>query len=169
MVFDSGLGLLDSNPRGIDAIDKALIAELRADGRQSLAKLGEVVGLTGDSVRDRLTKLTTDGVLTVTCSVDPRVLGFRSITLIGIKVRGRALDIAESLAEVSEFDFVGCTAGEYDILVEAVCRDELHLLSVVDEHIVLDACDELMLDRPTLDRPSPSIRSRDKRGTKSRG
>lgn len=135
MVFDSGLGLLDSNPRGIDAIDKALIAELRADGRQSLAKLGEVVGLTGDSVRDRLTKLTTDGVIKVTCSVDPRVLGFRSITLIGIKLRGRALDIAESLAEVSEFDFVGCTAGEYDILVEAVCRDELHLLSVVDEHI----------------------------------
>ena len=42
-------------------------------------------------------------------------------------------------------------------------------LRFVDEHIVLDACDELMLDRPTLDRPSPSIKSRDKRGTKSRG
>jgi type II secretory pathway predicted ATPase ExeA len=41
-------------------------------------------------------------------------------------------------------------------------------LRFVDEHIVLDACDELMLERPTLD-PRLGAKSRDKRGTKSRG
>ncbi len=135
MVFDMGSALAEPISRGIDAIDKRLIAELRVDGRQSLARLGEIVGLTGDSVRDRLNRLTGDGVIKVTCSVDPGVLGFRSITLIGIKVTGRAIAIAEELTAVAEFDFVGCTAGEYDILVEAVCRDEMHLLDVVDEYI----------------------------------
>ena len=38
----------------------------------------------------------------------------------------------------------------------------------VDEHIVLDACDELMLDRPTLDSSAGRGKSRGKRGTKSR-
>lgn len=36
-------------------------------------------------------------------------------------------------------------------------------LGFVDEHIVLDACDQLMLERPSLE-----TKSRDKRGTKSR-
>jgi type II secretory pathway predicted ATPase ExeA len=40
-------------------------------------------------------------------------------------------------------------------------------LRFVDEHIVLDACDQLMLERPSLD-PSLGAKSRDKRGTKSR-
>jgi Lrp/AsnC family transcriptional regulator for asnA, asnC and gidA len=63
------------------------------------------------------------------------VLGFNSLTLLGIKVNGKAEAIAAELSQVTEFDFVACVAGEYDILVEAVCRDELHLLRVVDEHI----------------------------------
>lgn len=121
--------------RELDAIDRRLIDELKKDGRQSLAKLGECVGLTGDSVKDRLNKLTADEVIKMTCSVDPRVLGFTSITLLGIKVRGKAEEIALELSHVPEFDFVCCIAGEYDILVEAVCRDDLHLLRVVDEFI----------------------------------
>ena len=121
--------------RDLDAIDTRLIEELKISGRESLANLGSIVGLTGDSVRERLNRLTSFGVIKVTCSVDPLVLGYRSITLIGVKVNGKALAIAESLAQVPEFDFVGCTAGEHDILVEAVCKDEMHLLSIVDEHI----------------------------------
>lgn len=125
----------DTLTPNLDSTDHKLIDELKKDGRQSLAKIGEVVGLTGDSVKDRLTKLTNDGVIKVTCSVDPRVLGFNSITLLGIKVSGKAEHIAAELSQVPEFDFVCCIAGEYDILVEAVCRDDLHLLRVVDDFI----------------------------------
>lgn len=38
----------------------------------------------------------------------------------------------------------------------------------VDEHLVLDACDELMLERPSLGELSRPGKSRNKRGTKSR-
>jgi len=71
----------------------------------------------------------------VTCSVDPHVLGFHTLALLGLNVTGPAVPIAEALARVPEFDLVGCTAGRYDLFVEAVCRDENHLLEVVDEHI----------------------------------
>jgi DNA-binding Lrp family transcriptional regulator len=122
------------NPE-LDAVDRKLIEVLKQDGRESLAQIGSLVGLTGDSVKDRLDKLTRDGVVKVTCSVDPKVLGFSSIALLGVKVRGKAEAIASELSKIPEFDFVCCVSGEYDILVEAVCRDDLHLLQVVDEHL----------------------------------
>ena len=41
-------------------------------------------------------------------------------------------------------------------------------LRFVDEHLVLDACDELRLARPSLDSSASRGKSREKRGTKSR-
>lgn len=121
--------------RELDQIDRRLIDELRVDGRESLANLGVSVGLSSDSVKDRLVRLAEDGVVRVTCSVNPKLLGFQSIALLGIKVNGEAEKIAKELVQHPEFDFVCCVAGEYDILVEAVCRDNLHLLNVVDSHL----------------------------------
>lgn len=135
MVLMPGSGSAHTPMRYLDAIDHKLVDELKKDARQSLARIGVIVGLTGDSVKDRLNRLTNDGVIKVTCSVDPRVLGFHSITLLGIKVVGKAEEIAVDLAKIPEFDFVCCVAGEYDILVEAVCKDDLHLLKVVDEFL----------------------------------
>jgi Lrp/AsnC family transcriptional regulator for asnA, asnC and gidA len=121
--------------RELDELDRKLISVLKIDGRESLATIGTQIGLTGDSVKDRLDRLTAEGVIKVTCSVDPRVLGFNSIALVGVKVTGSAELIAAELTSVSEFDFVCCVSGEYDILVEVVCRDDVHLLRVVDQYL----------------------------------
>lgn len=121
--------------REIDGVDRALIDVLKFDGRKSFASLGDSVGLTGDAVRERVNRLVSDGIIKITCSLDPRVLGFHTIALIGLKVTGPAEQIAAELAIVPEFDFVVCTAGEYDVFVEAVCTDDLHLLRVVDRHL----------------------------------
>lgn len=119
----------------IDDLDRQLIDALRADGRLALAALGAHVGLSGDAVRERLRHMTEAGVLQVTASVDPKVLGFNTLALIGVTVSGPAEAIAGELVDVPEFDLVGCVAGRYDVLVEAVCRDEVHLLRTIDEHI----------------------------------
>ena len=128
-------GTLTSEIRELDELDRKLIDVLKIDGRESFASIGAAIGLTGDSVKDRLDRLTGEGVIKVTCSVDPRVLGFNSIALVGVKVTGSAEQIAAELVSIPEFDFVCCISGEYDILVEVVCRDDLHLLRVVDQHL----------------------------------
>lgn len=135
MVPKSLASNLEAKNPELDSIDRKLIEVLKIDGRESLAQIGSLVGLTGDTVKDRLDRLTRDGVIKVTCSVDPKVLGFTSIALLGIKVTGKAEAIASELSKIPEFDFVCCVSGEYDILVEAVCRDDLHLLHVVDEYL----------------------------------
>jgi Lrp/AsnC family transcriptional regulator for asnA, asnC and gidA len=119
----------------LDDTDRALIDSLRLDGRMGLAALGAEVGLSGDAVRERLRRLTTDGIVQITCSVDARLLGFHTLALLGLNVRGSARRIGEELAKVQEFDLVGCTSGRFDLFVEAVCRDEVHLLETIDEHI----------------------------------
>jgi Lrp/AsnC family transcriptional regulator for asnA, asnC and gidA len=100
-----------------------------------LAALGTEVGLSGDAVRERLRRLTAEGIVQITCSVDARLLGFHTLALLGLNVRASARRIGEELARVQEFDLVGCTSGRFDLFVEAVCRDEIHLLDTIDEHI----------------------------------
>lgn len=116
----------------LDEVNSKLITQLKRDGRQSLVDLGAAIGLSGEAVRDRLHQLTNAGIVKVTCSVDPRILGFTTISLVGLKVAAPAEQIAEEIAQIAEFDFVACTAGEFDIIVEAVCQDDLHLLRVID-------------------------------------
>ncbi|MFZ4485253.1 MAG: Lrp/AsnC family transcriptional regulator [Candidatus Nanopelagicales bacterium] len=119
----------------LDDTNRSLIDALRGDGRMGLAALGAEVGLSGDAVRERLRRLTQEGVVKVTCSLDPRLLGFSTLALLGVNATGPAEQIAEELADVPEFDLVGCTAGRFDLFVEAVCRDERHLLQTVDRHL----------------------------------
>jgi Lrp/AsnC family transcriptional regulator for asnA, asnC and gidA len=135
MLQNNNLAAQNPDFRELDELDRKLIDVLKLDGRESLATIGAKIGLTGDSVKDRLDRLTAEGVIKVTCSVNPKVLGFHSIALLGVKVSGSAEQIAAELTSISEFDFVCCVSGEYDILVEAVCRDDLHLLRVVDQYL----------------------------------
>lgn len=122
-------------PDGLDSIDHGLIDALRRDGRIGLSSLGALVGLSGDATRERLRRLTSEGVVQITCSVDAQLMGFRTLALLGLNVTSPARQVGAELAQVREFDLVGCTAGRYDLFVEAVCRDELHLLETVDHYI----------------------------------
>jgi DNA-binding Lrp family transcriptional regulator len=119
----------------MDHLDHQLVDALREDGRTPLAALGVRVGLSGDAVRERLRHLTESGIVQVTCSVDPHLLGYDTMALVALTVTGPAERIAEQLVEVAEFDLVCCITGRFDLIVEAVCRDEAHLLQVLDEHV----------------------------------
>lgn len=47
-----------------DALDRAIIAHLRVDGRASLAKLAEAVGVARGTIQNRLDRLLATGTLT---------------------------------------------------------------------------------------------------------
>lgn len=123
------------SPLFLDETDRALIDVLRADGRMALAAMGAEVGLSGDAVRERLRRLTSEGIVQITCSVDARLLGFHTLALLGLNVTSSARRVGDQLARVEEFDLVACTSGRFDLFVEAVCRDEVHLLEAIDAHV----------------------------------
>jgi DNA-binding Lrp family transcriptional regulator len=52
-------------PRALDEVSKLIIEQLQRDGRRSYADIGKVVGLSEAAVRQRVQKLTEQGVLQI--------------------------------------------------------------------------------------------------------
>ncbi len=66
---------------------------------------------------------------------DPLQLGFRRQAMIGIQGEGDVVELADALAAMPEVDYVVITAGSFDVLAEAVCEDDEHLLELVGQRI----------------------------------
>ncbi|HWG01676.1 MAG TPA: Lrp/AsnC family transcriptional regulator [Trebonia sp.] len=117
----------------LDDISKRIIEQLQADGRQSYASIGKVVGLSEAAVRQRVQRLQDAGVIQIVAVTDPLMLGFRRQAMIGLKCDGDLAKVAEHLAGMEEIDYVVITAGSFDLLLEVVCEDDDHLLEILSQ------------------------------------
>lgn len=114
---------------------KRLIEELQHDGRRSYAALAKTVGLSEAAVRQRVQRMIDSGVMQVVAVTDPLQVGFTRQAMVGLRVEGDLVQVAEALAKIDEVDYVVVTAGSFDILAELVCEDDDHLLRVLSERI----------------------------------
>ncbi|MCW2834761.1 MAG: Lrp/AsnC family transcriptional regulator [Nocardioides sp.] len=119
----------------LDDVSKAIIEQLQQDGRRSYAAIGKVVGLSEAAVRQRVQRLTDNGVIQVVAVTDPMQLGFARQAMIGVCVNGALGPVADQLAKIDAIDYVVITAGSYDILVEAVCENDADLLDLISEKV----------------------------------
>jgi Lrp/AsnC family transcriptional regulator for asnA, asnC and gidA len=117
----------------IDATDRRIIALLQLDGRSSNVDIARTIGVAEATVRKRIDRLLSEGVMRVVAIPAVAKLGFDVETVIMLKVDlGRANQIAEQLAAMKEVRAVRYTTGEYDIILEAVLPsddDLLHFLT----------------------------------------
>src|SRR5690606_24300625 len=107
---------IKSRPVNIDEISKQIISELQVDGRKSYTDIGKSVGLSEAAVRQRIQRLTDQGVLQVVAVTDPLQLGFARQAMIGVRVSGNAITIAEQLGKIPQVTYVVLVAGDFDIL-----------------------------------------------------
>ncbi len=119
----------------LDDVGKAIVEQLQQDGRRSYATIARAVGLSEAAVRQRVTRLQDAGVMQVVAVTDPLQLGFRRQAMVGVRVDGEIVRVADALAEMAEVDYVVITAGSFDVLAEAVCEDDDHLLDLVSRRI----------------------------------
>lgn len=119
----------------LDKVSKAIIEQLQQDGRRSSAAIAKAVGLSEAAVRQRVQRLLDAGVMQVVAVTDPLTLGFRRQAMIGIKAEGDLRSIADKLSGISEVDYVVICAGSFDLLVECVCEDDDHLLTLLNDAI----------------------------------
>jgi Lrp/AsnC family transcriptional regulator for asnA, asnC and gidA len=122
-------------PPVLDEIDQTLVAALREDGRAALGALGVRVGLSGDAVRERLRRLRSAGAVSVAGTPDPHALGYRTVALVALRVRGAVLPVAQRLAAVAQVDFVACTVGSFDLLAEVLAQDDAQLVELLDREV----------------------------------
>lgn len=124
-----------TTPAPLDEMSKQIIEHLQEDGRQSYATIGRAVGLSEAAVRQRVGRLIDGGLMQIVAVTDPLQVGFRRQAMIGLTVDGDMGPVADALAEIPEVDYVVTTAGSFDLLVEVVCEDDAHLLSLLTERI----------------------------------
>ena len=123
----------------LDDASRAIIEQLQQDGRRPYAAIGKAVGLSEAAVRQRVQRLIDSGVMQVVAVTDPLELGFARQAMIGIRVRGPLDAVADAIAELEEVEHVVVTAGSYDLLVEAVCLSDEHLLRLIDRIRTLES------------------------------
>jgi Lrp/AsnC family transcriptional regulator for asnA, asnC and gidA len=131
----SGLALAPSPPELLDGVGKAILRELQEDGRRPYTAIAAAVGLSEAAVRQRVKALVDSGLLQIVAVTDPLTLGFGVMASIGISVTGDARVVADVLSEIAEVDYCVLTSGRYDLQLEVVCRDNEHLLTVVNDRI----------------------------------
>ena len=119
----------------LDDVNKQIIEHLQRDGRMSYAGLAKIIGLSEAAVRQRVQRLLDGGMMQIVAVTDPLMLGFARQAMVGVKCVGDLRAIAEQLATIPEVDYVVICAGGYDLLVELVCTDDEHLLTLLNEAI----------------------------------
>jgi Lrp/AsnC family transcriptional regulator for asnA, asnC and gidA len=119
----------------LDDVGKAIVEQLQQDGRRPYATIARAVGLSEAAVRQRVSRLQEAGVIQIVAVTDPLQLGFRRQAMVGIRIDGDIRVVADAVAEMAEVDYVVITAGSFDVLVEAVCENDDHLLDLVGTRI----------------------------------
>ena len=119
----------------MDKIDREIIGLLRDDARISFKDLGERVNLSANTVADRVRRLVAEGaILAFEARVDHAALGLHRQAYIDINLNAgmnthEFEEIVKTIPGVLE---VALLTGNYDGLLRVACRDQAHLLGLID-------------------------------------
>ncbi|MBD2700966.1 Lrp/AsnC family transcriptional regulator [Spirosoma sp. BT702] len=121
----------------LDELDFAILGQLQQDGRRSFTEMAEQLGVSVSTIRTRASKLIEDKTIQIVGRVNTQKVGFRAYVHIKIAVRPAKLiaSVAQQLQEFREVSFLAITSGDFDLQVDVMCRDNDHLLEILNDRI----------------------------------
>jgi Lrp/AsnC family transcriptional regulator for asnA, asnC and gidA len=122
----------------IDGIDKEILRQLMDDARKPILQIANKIGISGAAIHQRLKKLEEAGVVSGSkMIVNPVVLGYKTVAFIGIYL-DKASSNAEAVKELRKIpEVLEChyTTGNWSILIKILCRDNEHLMALLNKKI----------------------------------
>lgn len=122
----------------IDGIDKILLNELMKDARVSINLLSKQVGISGAAVHQRLKKLEKSGLIQGSqIMINPKKLGYTTLAFVGIYL-DKAMNNPSAVAQLQKINEVlEChyTTGDWSVLVKILCKDNEHLMTLLNNQI----------------------------------
>lgn len=123
----------------LDETDRALLASLRLNARESVAALARRLGLSRTTVQDRLRRLEENGTI---AGYDVRLgtasrPGVRAMVMLAIDPRLQAA-IITTIRTFPEVESLHTVAGKFDLLAEMACPSTEALDRVLDRIADLD-------------------------------
>tara|TARA_R110000796_G_scaffold250788_4_gene380671 strand:- start:24769 stop:25239 length:471 start_codon:yes stop_codon:yes gene_type:complete len=122
----------------IDGIDKKILRFLMSDARKPVLEIARKIGISGAAIHQRLRKLETSGLIAGSKFViNPKVLGYSTMAYVGIYLDKAmsnpvAVKELEKIPEVLECHY---TTGNWSILIKVLCKDNEHLMQVLNNKI----------------------------------
>ena len=122
----------------IDGIDKKILRYLMTDARKPILEIARNIGISGAAIHQRLRKLEKSGLISGSkFIINPRSLGYTTMAYIGIFLdkamsNPAAVKALEKIPEVLECHY---TTGNWSILIKVLCKDNEHLMHVLNKHI----------------------------------
>lgn len=122
----------------IDELDRDIIRHLQGDGRMSYSQLGQLIGLSDGATRQRVNRLTAQGVIDIVAVTDPVKLGLGYQAMLGLNVNGDLRKVAADIGGHDDAVYVVMATGRYDLLAEVVCRDTDAFVDLVNDFRTTD-------------------------------
>ena len=117
----------------MDKLDLSILASLQTDGRRPFTDIAQELGVSEGTVRNRVAKLINNQVLHIVGLVDPSSMGLNSPAMIGVSIsEGDIEQIATEIASYSEVSYLIMVSGEFDFMVEVLCKDNEHLANFLN-------------------------------------
>ena len=120
-----------------DDLNQQIIRLLQEDGREAYDVIGQKLGVSGGTIRNRVTRMRDAGMLSIVALVDPIAVDYESDAMLGIKTAPGVAptSVAQRLDPYPAVVYVMWVSGRFDLLVEVVCDEETKLASFLSEHI----------------------------------
>ncbi|MFH5799800.1 Lrp/AsnC family transcriptional regulator [Haladaptatus sp. DYF46] len=106
----------------MDALDRQILNLLRRDARTPYTEIAESVGTSEGTVRNRVERMTEDGVIE-RFTVTTHTGNVKAMIEIGVDVAVDTTRMSDTLAEWEQVDFVWQVSGEDDIVLVVDASD----------------------------------------------
>ena len=121
----------------MDQIDLDIISFLQSNGRIPFTDIAKELDISEGTVRNRVSRLVQEHVLQIVGMVDPYRLGFDAPAVISVSVQPPLLDkVAKTITKFPEVSYLIMVSGDYDLLVEVLCKDRDHLATFLNEKLL---------------------------------
>ena len=122
----------------IDGIDKKILRALMEDARTPILEIARQVGISGAAIHQRLRKLEKSKLIAGSkFIINPKVLGYTTMAFVGIYLdkaisNPQAVKQLQKIPEVIECHY---TTGNWSILIKILCKDNSHLMHLLNSQI----------------------------------
>jgi Lrp/AsnC family transcriptional regulator for asnA, asnC and gidA len=122
----------------IDGIDKIILNHLMLDARTPILSIAREIGISGAAIHQRLRKLEASGLIAGSkFIINPKILGYKTMAFVGIFLdsSSKYKEAVKRLKEIDEVIESHYTTGNYAIFVKIICKDNEHLMQVLNHEI----------------------------------
>lgn len=130
--------LLMSESNKIDSIDRRIMRLLSEKGRISFLEVARECGMSGAAIHQRVAKLEQNGIITgYSVKLSPENLGFSTCAYVGVFLEKAIMyhSVVKDLEKISEIVECHYTTGNYAIFLKVYCRNNQHLMEVLNGQI----------------------------------